>query len=35
LPSYGRQLAHEAELRALREQAENAERSSVEEYDDL
>jgi hypothetical protein len=35
LPSYGRQLAHEAEVRALREQAESSDRSSAEEYDDL
>jgi hypothetical protein len=33
-PSYSRQLAHEAELKALREQAE-AERSSIEEFNDL
>jgi hypothetical protein len=34
MPSYGRQLAHEEEIKALRESAES-EKSSVEEYDDL
>lgn len=35
LPSFGRQLAHENEIRALREQAESSEKSSVEEFNDL
>lgn len=34
LPSYGRQLAHEEELRALRENVES-EKPAYEEYDDL
>lgn len=34
MPSYGRQLAYEEEIKALRESAES-EKSSVEEYDDL
>ncbi len=34
MPSYSRQLAHEAEIRQLRETAE-ADRPSHEEYDDL
>ncbi len=34
MPSFGRQMAHEEEIRALRESAE-AEKPSFEEYDDL
>lgn len=34
MPSYSRQLAHETEIRQLRESAES-EKSSIEEYDDL
>jgi hypothetical protein len=35
LPSYGRQLAHEQEVRELREQAESSEPGSVVEYDNV
>ena len=34
LPSYGRQLAHEAEIKSLRESAES-DKPAHEEYDDL
>lgn len=34
LPSYGRQIAHEQQVRELRQQAEGGDRPSIEEYGD-
>jgi hypothetical protein len=34
LPSYGRQIAHEQQIREIRQQVENNDKSSIEEYGD-